>query len=393
MQFAAPRPTCMQSSSHISEALKSLMTGAQFNADLSVTDQDVEDLIRSGLGPIFYHVLSRSDRLAETDKEMKLKASDITSRVMAAEQFRNTEAVIEILQSIDIEPVLLKGASFATRYYPDAHLRIMGDVDLLLPPHRIEEAQDVLVRDGFKTSKPAARMDYETHIHSAPLFHPDRNLWVELHRRLLPDTFSASQETPLNLTSVDQEVVSTNLGELDVRCFRTEFELVYLAAGWCYDLKHGFGYPGLRRSLFDCTLVLKDSEGRLNWDDIIRWSKGTLLGASVYILLSFLKRIGVFADSDNYCEILGKQQSYVNAVSLRLMHRAIERHLVHFGGYGRLTSPLTTSNMFDALIRKHAAWRNLAAVPGNILFPRREPQRFSLNYQIGRLQRVLGRGR
>ncbi len=381
----------MQSNSHISEALKSLTTGSQFSADISVTAQDIDDLIRSGLGPVFYHVLNGGERLADIDNEMRLKASDITSRVLSAEQFRNIEAVMGLLQSIDVEPILLKGTSFAARYYPEPHLRIMGDVDLLLPAHRIDEAQDVLVRDGFKKSKPALGMDYEAHIHSAPLFHPDRNVWVELHRRLIPDSFPPSQESPLNLTSVDDEVIATSLGELDVRCFRTEFELVYLAAGWCFDLKNGFGNPGLQRSLFDCALALKTGGDELNWDDIIKWSNKTLLGASLYVLLSFLKRIGVFADSENRCEILGKQQDYVNALSLRLMHGRIEKHLVHFGGYGRLTSPSTTSNMFDVLIRKHAAWRNLAAVPGNILFPRREPQRFDRNYQIGRLQRVLGR--
>jgi len=391
MQIGALGTTSLQSTSHIAEALTSLMTGAQFNADISVTAQDIDDFVRSGLGPIFYRVLKRSERLAEIDTDMKLKASDLTSRAISAEQFINVGTVIELLQSNDIDPVLLKGASFATRYYPEPHLRVMGDIDLLLPQDRISEAQNILMRKGFEKLEPVPGMDYETHIHSAPLFHPDRNFWVELHRSLLSETFSASQEMPLDLSTVDDEVESFDLGELHAKRFRTEFELVYLAAGWCSDLTHGFAKTGLQRSLFDCTLILKTGEDRLNWNDILKWSNATLLGASLYILLSFLKRIGVFADSDNHCEVLGRQQNYVNAVSLRLMHNRIERHLVRFGSYGRLASPFTTSNMFDALIRKNAAWRNLAAVPGNILFPRREPRRYELNYQVSRLQSALSR--
>ncbi len=369
------------------------MTGAEFSADISVTDDDVDDLVRSGLGPIIYHVLQRNDRVAEIDKEMKLKASDITSRVMSAAQFENVEAVIELLHSIDVEPILLKGASFASRYYSEPHLRIMGDVDVLIPADSIDDAQNTLLRDGFEKLTSAPSMDYETHIHSAPLFHPDRKIWIELHRCLLPISFSPSKEVPLDLSSIDREIESMSLGALNVKHFRAEFELVYLAAGWCFDLTHSFGSPGLRRGLFDCAMILKTGEDRLNWDEILAWSNGTLLGGCLYLLLSLMKRIGVFADSDNVCEILGRQQHYINAVSLRLMHERIEQHLIHFGGYGRFASPFTVSNMFDALIRKNGAWRNLAGISTNILFPRREPRRFEVNYQIERLQSLLSRGK
>ena len=75
-----------------------------------------------------------------------------------------------------------------------------------------------------------------------------------------------------------------------------------------------------------------------------------------------------------------------------LMHKRIEKHLVNLCAFGPMASPTTTSSLFDALIRKEAAWKNLLAVPGNILFPRREERRFELSYQISRIRSAMSRG-
>ena len=83
----------------------------------------------------------------------------------------------------------------------------------------------------------------------------------------------------------------------------------------------------------------------------------------------------------------------VTNTTLRLMHDRIDKHVVRFGEFGPLSSSLTTSFMFYALIRKRAAWKNLLAMPGNIVFPRSEPRRFEFAYQIGRLRNAVRRQR
>jgi|GEM_PF-2352945 len=366
------------------EALRSLIADSKFSSNVSISELHIDAVVRSGLGPIFFHLLAGSGNLSEIDKQMKLKASDITARILTAEQFQNVARVIELLLSRDVDIIVLKGTSFALKYYPEPHLRTMGDIDLLLSPDKISSAEEALVNDGFEKSRTLAGVNYDEHIHSAPLFHPDRKIWIELHRRILPAHFPASQENPLNLKQLEKHLEDAQVGPQVVRRFRPEFELFYLASSWCFDLTNGVN-PGLRRGLVDCALLLKSAAKRFDWDSILRWSKNTLAGASLYILLSYLVRCSVYNDGEKICNALRCQQNFVNSKSLELIHRRLEKHLVGFEEFGPLFTSNVTTSLMDALIRKNAAWKNLLAIPGSIMFPRREPRRFQLRYQLGRL--------
>lgn len=370
------------------EALRSLMSDIKLPSNVSVSEPHIDAVVRSGLGPIFFHLLARSGNLSEIDKQMKLKASDITARILTAEQFRNVGRVLELLSERNVGVVVLKGASFALKYYPEPHLRTMGDIDLLLSPDEISLAEQALADEGFRKVHDRASVNYDEHIHSAPLFHPNRKIWIELHRRLLPAGFPASQEDPLNLKQVEIYLEDAQVGAHVVRRFRPEFELFYLASSWCFDLTNGVN-PGLRRGLVDSTLLLKSAGKNINWENIIRWSKDTLAGASLYVLLSYLVRCNVYDDSEEVCKSLRRQQNYVNSRSLDLIHRRLEKHLVGFEEFGPLFTANITTSVMDALIRKDTAWKNLLAIPGSILFPRREPRRFQLRYQLDRLGTAL----
>lgn len=366
------------------------MNDTDFSVDVPMSAQDIDAVIRSGLGPVFYHLLARSGVASEIDKQMKLKAADITARVLTAEQFRNITRTINTLRYDDIDIVILKGTSFALNYYPEPHLRTMGDVDFLLPPEKISASEQALVSDGFQKTQPQPGFDYDKHIHSAPLFHPERKIWIELHRSLLPTHFPSSQESPLNLDTIEINTQQAYLGPHVVHRFRPEFELLYLANGWCFDLTHGIS-PGLRRGLVDCTLLLKCAEQHMDWDTVLRWSKDTLAGACLSVLLSYLVRCGVYVDDRRICDSLHQHQDYVNSRTLGIMHRRIEKHLVFFEAFGPVFTSRVTASLFDALIRKNAAWKNLLAIPGSILFPRREPRRYQLRYQLSRLRNALKR--
>ena len=372
------------------EALRSLMHDTDFSTDVPMSAQDIDTVIRSGLGPVFYHLLARSGVASEIDRHMKLKAADITARVLTAEQSQNIIRTIETLRINDVDVVILKGTSFALNFYPEPHLRTMGDVDLLLPPEKITASEQALVNDGFQKKEPQPGFDYDKHIHSAPLFHAERKIWIELHRSLLPTRFPSSQESPLNLDAIKMNIQQTNFGPHVVHRFRPEFELLYLANGWCFDLTRGIG-PGLRRSLVDCTLLLKIADPHMDWDTVLRWSKDTLSGACLLVLLSYLVRSGVYADHRNICESLLRNQNYVTSLTLRIMHSRIEKHLVLFEAFGPVLTSRVTASLFDAMIRKNAAWKNILAIPGSILFPRREPRRYQLRYQLDRLGNAMKR--
>jgi hypothetical protein len=372
------------------EVLNSLAHDIDYRAHVPMSASSIDIVIASGLGPIFYHVLARSGAAIQIDRQMKLKAADITARVMSAEQFQNVERTIGVLHQNDVNIIVLKGVSFALRFYPEPHMRVMGDVDLLLPPQKIPTAEQILLADGFRKLQPRPGLNYDQHIHSAPLFHPSMKLWIELHRELMPSSFPSSQESPLNLDSIGRNIQRARVGPHTVHRFRLEFELLYLANSWCRDLTDRFD-AGTRRCLVDCVLLLKAIERRdFDWDVVMRWSQGTHSGACLLVLLSYLIRSGAYIDNGNICESLMRNQKFVNRFTLRLMHNRIEKHLVLFEDFGPVLSEHVTPIVFEALLRKRPGWANVLAIPGSVLFPNRESRRFELAYQLGRIRSLFG---
>lgn len=61
-----------------------------------------------------------------------------------------TCSVVQALRRVDIEPILLKGPSFAAWLYLDGGVRTYSDTDLLIDPAVAEAANEVLKSLGYK---------------------------------------------------------------------------------------------------------------------------------------------------------------------------------------------------------------------------------------------------
>jgi Uncharacterised nucleotidyltransferase len=84
-----------------------------------------------------------------------------------------------VLNAIDIEPVLLKGAAHLVEgVYPTAGLRVVGDLDVLVPEDRVMSAAEALQKVGFKIGGPTVP---ENHHHWPMLLDPETGAAVELH--------------------------------------------------------------------------------------------------------------------------------------------------------------------------------------------------------------------
>jgi Uncharacterised nucleotidyltransferase len=89
--------------------------------------------------------------------------------------------VAGLLNAIDIEPLLLKGAArLVEGTYPDPSWRILGDVDILIPASRSMEAAAALQASGFGTQSSDV-VPPPTHHHLPMLHDPETGLGVELH--------------------------------------------------------------------------------------------------------------------------------------------------------------------------------------------------------------------
>ena len=148
-------------------------------------------LIASGhfLTPSLYLALQRRDLLDIVPVEIKgfLQANDLLNRERNAILFEQLITVTRQLNTIDIQPLLLKGANcLLPDQYPESEGRVMGDLDLLVPKHRIEDSIQSLAKLGYNFPPKTARILYAGCHHLPPLSHSEHPVLLEIHRDVYP---------------------------------------------------------------------------------------------------------------------------------------------------------------------------------------------------------------
>jgi len=115
----------------------------------------------------------------------------------AQAEFGRTQALWEVemarrvLAPIGIVPILLKGSAFAFASLPAGVGRLVGDLDILVPRHRLDDAEAALLAAGFEWAKTSAydQAYYRRWMHELPpLVHADRGSMIDVHHSILPPT-------------------------------------------------------------------------------------------------------------------------------------------------------------------------------------------------------------
>ncbi|EGV15851.1 nucleotidyltransferase family protein [Thiocapsa marina] len=102
--------------------------------------------------------------------------------------YQALSAVVARLNDADIEPLLLKGAiALLTGQYPGASDRVLGDLDLLVPGDRLDEASALAQTIGYRKAELPMVFpgDQDRMQHAVPLLHPTLPVTLEIHRRML----------------------------------------------------------------------------------------------------------------------------------------------------------------------------------------------------------------
>lgn len=112
-------------------------------------------------------------------------------------EFGRNQALWEIemarraLAPLGIAPILLKGSAFAYAGLPAGVGRVIGDLDILIPRDRLDEAEAALLAAGFQWVKDDAYSQdyYRRWMHELPpLVHRDRGSMIDVHHTILPPT-------------------------------------------------------------------------------------------------------------------------------------------------------------------------------------------------------------
>ncbi|HSE86706.1 MAG TPA: nucleotidyltransferase family protein [Candidatus Binatia bacterium] len=349
--------------------LRTVAKGHAFPSLSLLKDREVSWIIEAGLGPLFWF---ESQKDAKTKSHSRdFKAADLTTRLINQIQLETLSEILLRCKGLLPPITLLKGSSTGSELYPEPHLRVMRDLDLLVEPRDQPKLESILVEIGFQQRSTNNAEFYATHHHSMPFYHGGKDVWVEVHRGLWPDNSQLAKLVIFNPQNITAELRPSLLKGIPVMRLSTELQIVYTASHWALDLKRRGGlFPFL-----DIIYLLRRAQQNIRWDAIFKWVQGSVAATHLYLVLSYLNKNKII-DLDNkiLADLFGRQRSF-GTLNLKIAHYLITRYIVA----GKIPiSSWKLAAFWDNLLLDHGAARNLISASKNI-FPSFGLRRAALN--------------
>jgi len=187
--------------------------------------------------------------------------------------------ILSRLQKNGVAFLLLKGMSLQG-LYDGSGLRPFSDVDLLVAPHALSHAMQILVDEGFRfqdkrLTDPATYLRYFKANHAMNLLRPDDRLDIDLHANL----HSAAPSLAL-VDDLFARSGSANFGGQPMRTLSPAALIVHTAL-------HAAGshQPCVGRSIADVATIIRYCGADLSWEDV------TLLGSKAEALTPLVKLV------------------------------------------------------------------------------------------------------
>jgi hypothetical protein len=326
----------------------------------SFHDGQVRWMIESGLGPLFWFA-NREDAKTEDSRSCReLKAADLTTRLINEIQLETLREILVRCKGRLPPITLLKGSSTGSELYPQPHLRVMRDLDLLVDPKEQPKLESILLEMGFQQQSSKNPEFYDTHHHSMPFYHRGKGVWVEVHRGLFPPGSQLANLPIFSPQNMTAELRPASLEGIPVMRFSTELQIVYTASHWASDLKRRGGlFPFL-----DMIYLLRRAQQDIRWDAIFKWVQDSVAGIHLYVMLSYLNRNKI-TDLDNkiLADLCVGQRSF-GTLNLKIAHYLITRYVVA----GKIPiSAWRLAVLWENLLLDHGAARNLVSASKNLL--------------------------
>jgi Uncharacterised nucleotidyltransferase len=323
-------------------------------------DRQLRWIIAAGLGPLFWFASQKDLKTVDSPSCRNVKAADLTTRLINQIQLETLGEILVRCESLFPPITLLKGSSTGSELYPEPHLRVMRDLDLLVDPKDQPKIETILLQMGFRQQSTNSHEFYATHHHSMPFYHRERGVWVEIHRGLFPPNNKLAQLPVFSPENIRAELRSSWLRGSPVMRLSTELQIVYTASHWALELKREGGLF----ALLDIIYLLKRAPHTIHWDTIFNWVQNSVAGTHLYLVLSYLNDNNIIElDRKILAELFVRQKSF-GLFNLKMAHALITRYVVA----GKI--PLAAGKVaaaWEALLRDQGAARNLVSVSQSIL--------------------------
>jgi hypothetical protein len=355
-----------------------------------VDDRQMQWVIEAGLAPLLYRVSREGIRQAPAALRDMLLSADLTAKVRHGNLIDATREIVEACEAHGARVTLLKGISIADQYYPAAHLRPMGDIDILAQAPSHEMVESTILQLGYRREPDHVQRDGAHH--GAPLFHPERRVWVELHNALFSEDTALRCGHVFSPAHVAAHCVPSTFHGSAVYRLSDEMQLVYVASSWAWDLSRYGIHASFVPPLLDALYLLKATKSSLDWDRLLGWLDNPVALASLHVMLTYLSRHSLCQVDPQILARLASSREVIGPPAVRIIHGMLDKYLMGGQPFSQWFNEWHASIALGILLAPGAGIGKLASIPWNIVFPRSVAERYSVRYQLGRIARLVRGG-
>lgn len=349
-------------------------------------DELIRRALDVGLGPALYRVSRHGVRATWQDA---LRAQDLAARVESLGRFDALEEILAAVPpEISANVILLKGAALCRRVYPEAHLRMMGDLDLLVAPELRAGLERVLPGLGYVQRSPQPPEFYADHHHSMPFFHARNGIVVEVHTGLFRLATQFADGELFGPEAIRRRSLVDDFRGFPVRRLDVETELAYIATHWINE-RRCFGTATI--PILDLALLIRNLPASFDWEGLLARVADSPAAPYIRVALGFLHdRLGIHLAPEirrRLDHLTARPQAVVDP----LLHRMIDRHVMAGRRFGRFWTPSMANVAWDALLAPRSGWLNVLSLPWRLVFPPGQARRYDLGFQLRRWRSAVGR--
>ncbi|MCP4201126.1 MAG: nucleotidyltransferase family protein, partial [bacterium] len=248
------------------------------------------------LSGALYRALRSAESSDQIPREILDELADSYDR--AHQRYRRQRAelvrVTDVMGAARIPTVLLKGSALVETVYRDPGLRPMGDLDLMVPEDRLDQADRLLRGLGYssRSSREEQEGTHRHHRHYPRLKSEDGVCELELHRHIV----RADSGFHFPVSELWARAQETQIADLSALILSPEDQLVHLSLSFFGDRALFYQSSCALGQLLDIAALIDHHRGILSFDEVAAraktnnhegpllcalWSSSELLRASV----------------------------------------------------------------------------------------------------------------
>ena len=363
---AVPQKSSERFSDERLRLLSLLRAAYQSRDDLELAtfnEYQIRWAVETGLGPLLFQNTKADPEAANSPFWQLLKSADLTAQVLSGEQLNAMGEILEACEERGHVLTLLKGISICDQHYPTAHLRIMGDIDFLVENRDLPSVEATLLELGYRQQSERPLEFWEKHHHSMPFFHPERGIWVEVHRGLFPPESKLGAAKAFRPQNIKTQVMPSEFLGKKVTRLSAELQLVYIACHWA----DGLHVIGGMVPMLDIIYLLRNTKDKFSWEKVLDWLDDSSTCTRLYLILTYLYKYQLIGVPPEILHELFLRQRSFGTINLKILHAFMDRHLVDGRPFGRMLSLRNLHILCQTLLLPGPPIRNFMLVPKNLM--------------------------